>query len=147
MSTETIHDGGFNHLLHSVQTATVPGCTTPEAIGVAAENLNAAASTDPCLAEMGRQYEEAKREYKKCFSECHDDDDEPEVEEEVDRRREWDRILKYGMVILFAASGFGLLLPAAPTPIDDSLPSSGVHSPARGSDPGKDAWAGPLWTT
>lgn len=40
------HDGGFNHLLHSVQTATVPGCTTPEAIGVAAENLSAAGAFD-----------------------------------------------------------------------------------------------------
>lgn len=46
MSTENIHDGGFNHLLHSVQTATVPGCTTPEAIGVAAENLSAAGAFD-----------------------------------------------------------------------------------------------------
>ena len=40
-----------------------------------------------------------------------------------------------------------LTLPTAPTPIDDSLPSSGVHSPARGLAPGKDAWSGPLWST
>lgn len=52
MSTENIHDGGFNHLLHSVQTATVPGCTTPESIGVAAENLSAAGAFDPTPSEL-----------------------------------------------------------------------------------------------
>lgn len=78
-----------------------------------------------------------------------DDEYEPEVEEEVDRRREWDRILKYGMVLLFAASGFGLLVPASPTPIDDSLPSSGLHDAGRAVNPASvtDGWRGFLWTT
>lgn len=74
---------------------------------------------------------------------------EPEVEEEVDRRREYDRILKYGMVLLFAASAFGLLAPATPTPIDDSLPSSGDTDCRRATNPAPatDGWRGFLWTT
>lgn len=140
------NEAATSHLLHSVQTATVPGCTTPDAIGVAAENLSAAGAFPttelPVLRDRdGSAIDAALR--------ADDDDYEPEVEEEVDRRREWDRILKYGMVLLFAASAFGLLLPAAPTPIDGSLPSSGLHDAGRATNPAPvtDGWRGFLWTT
>lgn len=81
------------------------------------------------------------------------DNPEPKAEDtdtrdDNDRRQDEDR--RWGprfFIPTFLLAFAGLLIPAAPTPIDDSLPSSGVHSPARGSDPGKDAWAGPLWTT
>ena len=71
-----------------------------------------------------------------------------DTRDDNDRRQDEDR--RWGprfFIPTFLIAFAGLLIPAAPTPIDDSLPSSGVHSPARGSDPGKDAWAGPLWTT
>lgn len=42
-----------------------------------------------------------------------------------------------------------LTLPTAPTPIDDSLPSSGLHDAGRATNPAPvtDGWRGFLWTT
>ncbi len=119
-----------------------PDHGSPERNMVAAENLSAAGMdpADPILREPAASAIDAALRG--------DDNYEPEVEEEVDRRREWDRILKYGMVLLFAASAFGLLIPATPTPIDDSLPS-GCTERSRATNPASatDGWRGFLWTT
>lgn len=136
------NDPALMHLQTAALSVTCPGCDTPERLMVAAENLSAAGMdpADPILREPDASAIDAALRG--------DDDYEPEVEEEIDRRREWDRILKYGMVLLFAASAFGLMAPATPTPIDDSL-SSGLHDAGRTTNPAPatDGWRGFLWTT
>lgn len=53
------------------------------------------------------------------------------------------------LVAVLALACVGLLLPTTPTPIDDSLPSSGLHDAGRATNPAPvmDGWRGFLWTT
>lgn len=54
-----------------------------------------------------------------------------------------------GIAVPAAIFALAALLPAAPTPIDSSLPSSGCTEGGRATNPapGTDAWRGFLWTT
>lgn len=143
------NDAATAHLLHSVQTAEVAGAKdrSREALMVAAENLSAEGMdpADPILREPNASAIDAALRA--------DDDYEPEVEEEVDRRREDDRISRYGMNF-FIPFGImlalcGLLTPTTPTPIDDSLSPSSLHDAGRTMNPAPvtDGWRGFLWTT
>lgn len=82
-----------------------------------------------------------------CGAEVEDED----ARDDEDRRRDDDR--RWGPSIFiptFCLALAGLLIPAAPTAIDDSLPSSsGLHDAGRTTNPAPstDGWRGFLFTT